>query len=149
MHPNISPAVLDDLLLAAGGRTLTDEARARLKALHWELIRRPLMLRCPIPGRFIVGDPDAPTTLDCGILAAGGAQLALANPGRSDLVRAADFADPGAAYADNSVRNGLSGFADFLEANGQRLIASAVRSIKVKGGYLVAPRNRHVDLITE
>lgn len=149
MKPNINPDVLDDLLLAAGGRTLTEDSRTRLKALHWALISRPLVFRCPTPGKFILGHPDDLLTLDCDILAAAGVHLALSNPGRADLVRAADFAAPGVKYASNTVRNGITDFADFLEANNQRALAGVVGTVGVHAGFLVAPINRHFDLITE
>lgn len=143
---DFDPKVLDDLLLAAGGRTLDEDRRARLAALHRALVRRPVLFRSHTPGVFEMGDHSAPTILRCGILAAAGAQLALVNPGRADLVRAADFAGPDAANPDISVRSGLKRFAHFLEVNGQRPLASAVLQIQVIEGYLVAPRRRQFDI---
>lgn len=143
---DFDPQVIDDLLLAADGRTLDEDRRARLAALHRALVRRPLLFRCRTPGVFEVGDNGDPTILRCDILAAAGAQLALVNPGRVDLVRASDFAEPGIANPDISVRSGLKRFAHFLEVNGQRPLARAVLQIQVIEGYLVAPRRRQFEI---
>ena len=143
---DFDPKVLDDLLLAAGGRTLDEDRRARLAALHRTLVRRPVLFRTHTPGVFEVGDHSAPTILRCDILAAAGAHLALANPRRVDLVRAADFAKPGIANPEISVRGGIKRFAQFLESRGQRTLASAVLGIQVINGYLVAPLRREFDI---
>lgn len=149
MNHNIDPQVLDDLSRAVAGGKLSDEAVERLLALRKALSTRPLLFKCPTPGLFLLGDPDNPVALDCDIQAAAGIQLALANPGRTDLVRVADFAKPGAAYPGNSVGNGRNTFAELLEAKGQRAVASEVRRVTVKGAYLVAPSHRRFHLVTE
>lgn len=146
---NFDPMVIDDLARAASGARPTDEAARRLLALRDALASPPLMFRCVTPGRFAVGDPDAPAILDCGILAAAGAHLALANPGRADLIRVADFAAPGGEYPANSVRAGIKRFVDFLELNGQRALASEVRRVTVGEKFISAPGRRRFDLITE
>lgn len=154
MYFNFDPAVIDDLMLVAAGRSVTELARERIRTHAIALSRAPVLFRCRIVGTFELGDPGAPQRLDCDLTAAAGAQLALANPGRSDLVRAADFAEPGVKHPENSVRSGIVRFADLLERNGHRAIAGAVRTVKVVRGadgnhYLVAPLRRTVDLITE
>ncbi|NVO06347.1 MAG: hypothetical protein HXX19_10655 [Rhodoferax sp.] len=146
---NFDPLVIDDLARAATGARLTDEAARRLLALREALAGPALLFQCPAPGRFLVGDPDAPAVLDCSILAAAGAQLALANPGRADLVRVADFAAPGVEYPANSVRAGIKRFADFLELNGQRALASEVRRVTVGEKFISAPGRRRFNLITD
>ena len=146
---DIDPNLFDDLARAASGARLTDEAARRLLAHREALMCQPLLFQCPIPGRFIVGDPDIPAILDCGVLAAAGVHLAMVNAGRCDLVRAADFAAPGAEYPANSVRTGIKRFADVLELNGQRAIASEVRRVFVADGFIVAPGRRRFNLITE
>lgn len=147
---DFDPDTLADLLLAAKGATLTEESRKRLRDLHWALVGAPLLFRCHTPGVLEIGDPEAPTVLHCGILAAAGAQLALACPG--SLVRACDFAAPGIANVGLSVRAGLKRFARYLEANGQRPLASAVLTLQVKTGpdgneYIVAPMRRLFDIV--
>lgn len=146
---NFNPQVIDDLARAATGARLTGEAIRRLLALSDALTGSPLLFQCKTPGRFIVGDPDEPQTLDCDILAATGAHLAIANPGRADLVRVADFAAPGVEYPANSVRAGIKRFADVLEVNGQRALASEVRRVKVGERFISAPGRRRFNLITD
>lgn len=144
---DFDPEVVDDLALVLAGRPLSGKARQRLKALHWALIRRPLLLRYNAPGVFEVGDQNAPTLLRCDILAATGAQLALVNPGRADLIRASDFAEPGVEHPGISVRAGLKRFAGYLETQGHRQLASAVLRVQVINGYLVAPVRRPFDIV--
>lgn len=148
-NSNMTPEVLESIRAAAEGRILSEEKREVLSCWVRDTTRRPILFKSLLPGVYAVGDPRDPATLRCNITAARAVQIALANPGRCDMVRAADFAAPGSKKPDDCVRNGIKRFADFLEANGQIALGAMTRGIRVMDGYLVAPRRGSFSVITE
>lgn len=130
------------------------EHRALMLRLIDEETRRlqtPLVFREPRSGEFLIGYLGSEQLICTSRGGLTPARLAIANRHSGpETVRAADFAEPGAKFAPNAVRNSIKAAAEWIEHEvGCRPLASALRAIKVERGIVRyrAPRGA-VEILT-
>lgn len=143
LHRGTTCELLADLLLALDGddlpRDRRDRARAAVKAARWTTVS----FLSPRAGEFVIDG----VRVHPGLVGVDAAWCTIAAPGQQ-VVRAADFAVPGATQPATAMRAALKRAGAFLEPYHAGL-ADAVRSIRVVRGYLLFKPTGRLDIATK
>lgn len=131
---------LSGILRLLQGEDISQQQRKAIYSAIYASQRPTVRWASPRPGVHVIDDQ----TLNTVLMGMEAAFCAVGAPGRH-LVRAADFAAPGAGHPDIAVRAALGRAAAFLRLIHAGL-ANAVASIKVEGGFVVYRPSGAIDI---